>query len=321
MRKLYWWLLLLVGGMSPTAWGACTVTMANAAFGSHSSIVINSTAQPASANLVVACNSAVSLLGNDTITLQLTGATATANSRATLKHTTTSIADVVPVRVCGKANCADNSEIAINGTYSWTGSVLLTLLATRTYTIPIYFLTVPGQQVNGGDYTVTLNFNVGYSICAILGIACDVSTTNPRTSQLTLNVAKDCSAITAPAVGFGSAPLVKNFPTISQNIVVTCTKGSTFTIGINDGIYVNGGVRYMANTASTSVRMAYEIYKGATTSRWGSSGAERRSSSEGTLSADNMTRTFNYTAKILTNQATPSVAGDYKDTLTVDIVF
>lgn len=321
MRIIYALVLLIVGAFSPAAWSACTVTMANAAFGSHSSIVINSTAQPASANLVVACSSAVSLLGNDTITLQLTGATASANSRATLKHTTTSITDVIPVRVCGKANCADNSEITINGTYSWTGSALLTLLATRTYTIPIYFLTVPGQQVNGGDYTVTLNFNVGYSICAILGIACDVSTTNPRTSQLTLNVAKDCSAITAPAVGFGSAPLVKGFPTISQNIVVTCTKGSTYTIGINNGSYSNGGVRYMANIQTPASRMAYDIYKGSTANRWGSTGAERRNSTEGTVAADNMTRTFNYTAKVLTTQATPSVAGQYKDTLTVDIVF
>lgn len=318
MRRLFWLILLLVGGISPAAWGACTVTMANAVFEDKSSVSVNNAAQSTSANLIVACSSAVSLQGNDTITLQLTGASATASSRGTLKHTNTLITDVIPVRVCGKANCADNSEILVNGSYSWSGAVLLTLLATRTYTIPIYFVTVPGQQVNAGIYSVTLNFNVGYSICAILGIACDVSTTNLRTSQLTFNVTKDCMTIAAPAVGFGSAPLVKNFPTIAQSIAVNCTKGSTFTIGINNGTYPSGGVRYMANG---SARMAYDIYKNSTTNRWGSSGTERRDSTEGTLGSDGLTRTFNYTAKVLTTQATPAVAGDYTDTLTVDIAF
>ena len=64
-----------------------------------------------------------------------------------------------------------------------------------------------------------------------------------------------------------------------------------------------------------------DIYKNSTTNRWGSSGTERRDSTEGTLGSDGLTRTFNYTAKVLTTQATPAVAGDYTDTLTVDIAF
>lgn len=50
-----------------------------------------------------------------------------------------------------------------------------------------------------------------------------------------MTVTNDCSTMTTPDVNFNSAPLVQNFPTVSQSVAVTCTKGSTYTIGINNG--------------------------------------------------------------------------------------
>lgn len=316
MRKIYWLLLLVVGSFSSSAWSACTTTMANASFGSKTSVLINSTAQETSSNMVVTCDSLLSLLGTDTITLQLASASTFSGTRATMTNTATG--DVVPIRLCGQASCATSSEVAIGSTYTWSGNVLLGLLNSRTYTVPLYFMTVPGQQVSAGNYVVTLNVLVGYRLCAIGGILCDVGTNIPRSLQVNVTVTNDCMTINTPAVSFGSAPLVKNFPTISQNISVNCTKGSAYTIGINNGANAVSGVRYMVNG---SARMAYDVYKGSTTNRWGSSGTERRNSTEGTLGTDNLTRTFNYTAKVLTTQATPAVSGDYIDTLIVDIAF
>lgn len=317
MRIICGLVLLVIGAFSPAAWSACTVTVANAALGSQTSIQVNTTARQVQANLVITCPTILSVLGTNTISMQY-GAGTSANSRATLTNTVTG--DVVPVRLCTEQNCANASEVAVGGTKNWSGATLAGLYAAEVYTLPLYFVTVPGQQVSAGSYQVTANFAITYSICNVL-IFCETANNLPRTSQVSLTVTSDCLTITAPAVGFGSAPLVKSFPTISQNIVVTCTKGSTYTIGINDGTYPNGGVRYMANVLTPAARMAYDIYKGSTTNRWGSSGAERRNSTEGTVAADNMTRTFSYTAKVLTTQATPSVVGQYKDTLTVDIVF
>lgn len=318
MRAMYGLILLVLGGFSSVAWSACTVTLGNGAFGSPTSIQVNSTAQTASTNLVVTCSAILSVLGSNTVTMQYSSAGTSASSRATLTNTVTG--DVVPVRVCTKQECADNSEVTINSSYSWSGSLLLGLFNAQTYTLPVYFMTVPGQQVSAGSYQVTANFAISYNICNLLGLLCETTTTPiARSSQLAMTVLSDCQTITAPTVGFGSAPLVRDFPTISQNIVVTCTKGSAYTIGIDNGGYASGTVRNMANG---SARLAYDIYKGSTSSRWGSTNAaERRSSTEGTLAADNMTRTFSYTARVLTTQTTPSVLGSYKDTLTVDIVF
>ena len=67
--------------------------------------------------------------------------------------------------------------------------------------------------------------------------------------------------------------------------------------------------------------MSYDIYKEATSNRWGSSGSERwASASSSQVSTDGLLRTYNYTAKVLTSQATPP-AGTYTDTLIVDVAF
>jgi spore coat protein U-like protein len=73
--------------------------------------------------------------------------------------------------------------------------------------------------------------------------------------------------------------------------------------------------------ASGNNRMSYEIYKEATANRWGSSGSERWSSGASSqVSADGLLRSYNYTARVLTTQATPP-AGNYSDTLVVDVAF
>jgi len=72
---------------------------------------------------------------------------------------------------------------------------------------------------------------------------------------------------------------------------------------------------------SGSNYLSYDIYKEATGNRWGGSGSERwTSATSSQVSADGLLRTYNYTAKVLTNQATPP-AGTYTDTLIVDVAF
>lgn len=138
------------------------------------------------------------------------------------------------------------------------------------------------------------------------------------TMQLNLTVTNDCITINAPNVNFGSAPLVKNFPAISQAVSIICTKGSSYTVGINNGSYANGNVR---NMASGNNRLSYEIYKASTTNRWGSVGTERwTSSASSSTSSDGLLRTYNYTAVVLPSQSTPP-AGTYTDTVVVDIAF
>lgn len=325
MRIRRFGLLLLVWLFSLPAQAACTVALANAAFGSLSSFTVNSTEQQTSANLVVTCDTVLSLLtAGDTISMNVLSATTTSGTRAAMKRTdNTTIPDVIPVRVCGTSTCSNSTETAVGSTYTWSGSTLLGLLSSKTYTLPIYFRSVAGQSVSAGPYQVNITLNVSYSVCAISALGLCVGTpqtgTQPMTTQLTMTVTNDCITITAPDVNFGSAPLVSSFPTVSQSITITCTKGSTYTVGINNG--ANAGSGSVRNMVSGSNSMSYEIYKGASGNRWGPTGTDRWASSiPSSVSADGTVNTYNYTAKVLSGQTTPP-AGSYTDTLVVDVAF
>ncbi len=316
-------LFLLLMGCSPLAWSACTVTPTNGVFGTVTSFALNSTEQEISGSLTVQCDAVLlNLLTGNAITMQLSSASAAVSNRAILRRVDNPAStDTIPVRLCGAAGCNNNSETLIGGSYTWSGNALLDLLNTRRIVLPIYFRTLSGQTVAAGQYQATFNLNVTYNICSIglLGGCGSWQTgTVPLAVTATISITNDCITIAAPNVNFGSAPLVKNFPAVAQGVAVTCTKGSVYSVGINNGSNASGNVR---NMASGNNRLSYEIYKGSTSDRWGSSGTERwASSASSLLSANGLVRTYNYTARVLTNQATPP-AGTYSDTVVVDIAF
>ncbi|EPE2229231.1 Csu type fimbrial protein [Cronobacter turicensis] len=312
-------LVIVLSLVSLPALAECRVSGTSAAYGSQTSFVINSTVQTTTATLTLDCDAVLNVLNNDFVTLTLTGATTTSGTRATLGRSGDTT-DRIPLQVCAQSGCPSGSELAINGNYRWTGQSLLNLLTSKRYTFPIYLRTLQGQNVAAGAYQVTLNFSVNYSICA-LGVAVCLTPQNGTTtftSLVTLTVTNDCSTITAPNLNFASAPLVKDFAPVSQTIAITCTKGSTYTVGINNGNNAVGSVRNMASGAN---RLSYEIYKGSTTNRWGVSGTERwASTSASQVSTDGLLKSYQYTARILATQNTPP-AGSYTDTLVVDVAF
>lgn len=321
MKRMLLLLLLLM--TSGSSWAACNVSTVNASFGNVTSFALSGAGEvETTGTLVVSCDAVLNLLTNDSVTLNYTSATVSANSRATMKRTdNAAITDVIPTRLCGLSGCSGSTEVQIAKAYTWSGSTLLSLLGAKQYNIPLYFRTVPGQNVSAGPYQVILTFSINYNVCSVgLAGVCLTPQTGTATTSITLNmnVTNDCSAMTTPNVNFNSAPLVQNFPTISQAVSVTCTKGSVYTIGINNGANSLNGVRRMA---SGNNFMSYDIYKGATNNRWGGSGTERwASAASSQVSTDGLLRTYNYTAKVLTNQATPP-AGTYNDTLIVDVAF
>ncbi|MEG7361520.1 spore coat U domain-containing protein [Pseudomonas citronellolis] len=139
--------------------------------------------------------------------------------------------------------------------------------------------------------------------------------------QLTVQVRRDCQ-LNAPAVNFGSAPLIAGFRPVQQRIQVRCSKGTSYDVGLSDGVNASGGQRHMASGGN---RLAYELYKSSSGSeRWGSAGTERRPSSSAELnpgSLDGLTyQGFDYRAEILPDQPTPP-AGAYSDSVVVDVRF
>ena len=321
MRRLLWALLLLVG-LCQTAQAVCTLTPpSTASFGTRTSFVINSTVLDTSATFTLDCTAVLTLLTNDFIRLTYVSSTNPVGTRGTLRNTANT--DSIPFVVCSQANCAAPGEIATAGSYTWSGNQLLGLLSGKRYALPFYFRTVAGQNISAGTYQATLNFRLDYSICETGIAVCLSAQTGSPTFSMTLNVivTNDCSTINAPAVSFGSAPLVQNFAAVTQNIVITCTKGSAYTVGLNNGLYANGNVRNMASTTTPANRLSYEVYKGNTNTRWGISGTERwASTASSSISTDQLSRTYNYTARVLPTQTTPP-GGTYTDTLVVDVAF
>ena len=326
--KLLLLLALTLGGFSATLRAACTLPASTASFGSVTSFVINTTASTSSTTANVNCGagSTVSLLSGNNITLQLAGASATSGTRGARTRAGVTGSDTIPVQLCTAANCATEMTIGATPiTYNSTQLVnLIGLLGGLNFSIPLYLRTLPGQVVAAGNYTLTLNVAVTYRICtgiAALGLCLAGQDQNGSgTIPITLNltITNDCATITAPNVSFGSAPLVSGFAAVSQSISVVCTKGSTYTVGLSNGNNASNGVRSMASGVN---RLSYEIYKGTSSNRWGPSGTERQASANATtVSGDGLTRTFPYTARILTTQTTPP-AGNYSDSVVVDVAF
>ncbi|MGK9173070.1 spore coat U domain-containing protein [Yokenella regensburgei] len=322
MRKVFLTLVLLLISI-PHARSACRANFSNASpsLGTQvSSFVLNTNEQTTTLNLLLDCDSTLTLLTNDSVTLTAISPTPFVGDRAVMRRTdATASTDAIAFRLCGLNTCSAASEISRIKGYTWTGGVLLTLLGSKRYTLPLFLRTVTGQTVSAGTYQGVMTLNLYYSICAegVIGCATNQVGNLPLTLTVNMTVANDCTTITAPAVAFGSAPVAKSFPTISQSVGVTCTKDYAYTVGINNGLNASGNVRRMASGATN--RLSYEIYKGSTTSRWGSTGSERWASAiSSAVSSDGTLRTFNYTAQVLPNQITPP-GGVYSDTLTIDI--
>lgn len=196
-----------------------------------------------------------------------------------------------------------------------------------TKTMPLYLGSLIGSNVAAGLYTETLSIFWNWNYCSGIGVGgiCLGRDTSSGTATLTvsMNVTNDC-LITAPNISFGSAPVVSGFAVVSgQTINIACTKGSAYTVGLSDGQnpLSAGGRRRMAVGGNY---LAYDIFKSATTTRWGSVGAARRASSTAEVNPGNGLGTgsqvFNYNARVYTDQATPP-AGIYLDNVVLDVGF
>lgn len=314
--------LLLAALLPGTAWAVCNVVAtAPAAFGSVNSTLVRTTVQNASTtNAGLQCTgSLLSLL------------VSTDHIYATITSTTGGLVgpagDVIPYTIY--ANNTTSYPITRGTQFDFARNNLadaLGLLNGNTpKTVPLYLRTVVGANVAAGAYTETLNIAWVWNYCSGIGLGSiclgrDTGSGN-QTVTVTLTVTNDCQ-ITTPNISFASAPVVAGFATVNQSVSLSCTKGSAYTVGLDDGQNVSGGRRRMKS--GTSNYLAYDIFKSAGTTRWGSVGAARRSSSDADVNPGNGTGTgsqvFNYNAKVYTDQATPP-AGSYLDNVILDVAF
>ncbi|KAE9658916.1 spore coat U domain-containing protein [Pseudomonas sp. PB105] len=304
---------------------ACSVvTSAPASFGSISSMTVRTAAQTSSTtNAGLRCTSAlISLL----VPSDHFYATITSTQSGMVGPT----GDVIGYTIYG--NNSSSYPITRGTQFDFGGAggiaqVLGLIAGPGAKTVPLYLSSITGSNVAAGLYTETLNIAWNWNYCSGIGVGgiClgrDIGNA-VATLTVSMTVTNDCQ-ITAPNISFGSAPVVSGFTAVTgQTINIACTKGSAYTVGLSDGqnpLSVGGRRRMI----SGSNYLAYDIFKSAGTTRWGSVGAARRASSTAEVNPGNGLGTgsqvFNYNAKIYTDQTTPP-AGTYLDNVVLDVGF
>ena len=304
------------------AWALCaSVATAPAAYGSVNSTLVRTTVQSASTtNAGLQCTgSLLSLLtSNDHFY-----ATFTSSSSGLVGPT----GDVIPYTLYADNTTSYPISRGVQFDFARNGIIdaLGLLNGTTPKAVPLYLKTVVGANVAAGLYQETLNIAWSWNYCSGIGIGAiclgrDIGSGN-QTLLVSLTVTNDCQ-ITTPNISFASAPVVAGFGTVNQSVSVSCTKGSNYTVGLDDGQNVSGGRRRMKSSANNY--LAYDIFKSAGAVRWGSVGAARRSSSDAEVNPGAGTGTgsqvFNYNAKVYTDQATPPAA-TYTDSVILDVQF
>ena len=316
---------LLAMVLAAEAQALCTtVSTTSANFGTVSSMLVRSTSQPASTtNAGLSCTgSLLSLL------------TTNDHFYATISSTTSGLVgptgDVIGYTLY--ANNSTSYPITRGTPFDFARNSIIDLLgllgsSTVAKTIPIYMGSITGSNVAAGVYTENLSIFWNWNYCSGIGAlgVCLGRDVSSGTQNLTVNmtVSNDC-LITAPNISFGSAPVVSAFATVTgQTISLNCTKGSAYTVGLSDGqnpVSVGGRRRMVAS----GNYLAYDIFKSAGTTRWGSVGSARRASSDAEVfpgnGLGNGSQVFNYNARIYTDQATPP-AGTYLDNVVLDVGF
>ncbi|MGL6089463.1 MAG: Csu type fimbrial protein, partial [Pseudomonas paracarnis] len=267
---------------------ACSVvSTVPASFGSISSMTVRTAAQTSStANSGLSCTSAlISLL----VSTDHFYATITSPQTGMVGPT----GDVISYTIYGNNSTSypitRGSQFDFGGAGGIAQSIGL-IAGPGAKTVPLYLSSITGSNVAAGVYTETLSIAWVWNYCSGIGLGgiCLGRDIGSGTASLTVSmtVTNDCQ-ITAPNISFGSAPVVSGFSAVSgQTINIACTKGSAYTVGLSDGqnpVSV-GGRRRMVSGGNY---LAYDIFKSAGTTRWGSVGAARRASSTAEVNPGN----------------------------------
>ncbi len=130
-----------------------------------------------------------------------------------------------------------------------------------------------------------------------------------------ISIDDDCNIVAAVDLNFGSHGLINSNVDSATAVLLTCTSGTTYDIGLNAGTTAGGttSVRKMTTAGAT---IDYQLSQdGGHATNWGNSVGVDTVSSTGTGSL----QVFPIFARVPT-QTTPA-AGVYSDTITVTVTF
>ncbi|WP_447952848.1 Csu type fimbrial protein [Sphingopyxis chilensis] len=312
---------------APASAQACTTATTSIDLGAHSSFAVATDPQSGSGSAGLQCDILLAALtphyvglGIDASTFQLTGP-----DGDLIGYTASLTPNGAPLAV---GNFQNLSSLSLVSLFSGTNS-----------SIPIYIRTAATPALRAGTYSGHIDLRWYYSVCALGVAVCLSHSESPgfvRPILLTpldwgsgtavrvnieLEVEKDC-IITAPDLDFGQAPLAGSFSPVTRTILIRCSAGAAYTVGLDDGAHASGGIRRMQSGVHY---LQYEIYKSVSSpDRWAAIGGARRGSETADSGAgiyDTVTtQGYGYRAEVLPGQATPP-PGSYSDTIRIDVAF
>ena len=324
-RMSAWLLLGLATGLGiGQAAAACVVGSAQPAdFGSVGSITLRTTAQATSTyNAGIHCSGGV---------VQPWGAADT-YFRVTFNSANGGLKradDLLNYQLYASADSASNTALLPEAALDLAGLGVVDAVGllhnSGGNVMPLYLTLAAGSNVAAGSYadTISLVWEWRYCTAGAGSGTCSLYDEGRGIASFPVNlvVQNDCT-IDAADLDFGSAVLPSGFATASGEIRVACTKGSAYSVGLDDGRNLLAGRRNMRS--AQGALLAYDVFQGAGSLRWGSVGAQRRDSMGAdvnpALGLGVAKQVFNYNAKIYADQG-PVPAGSYVDTILIDVAF
>lgn len=161
----------------------------------------------------------------------------------------------------------------------------------------------------------TIVVSAGLVIAA--GSTVDAASTATATMAVSATVVNNCT-ISTSALSFGTYDPIATHNAMALDgtgaVTVTCTAGSTPTVGISTGVNASGSARRLASGSSY---LTYELYSDSgRSSVWGNSGSDLYTPG---ATSSRTARTFTVYGRVTGGQDVP--AGVYTDTVTATVNF
>lgn len=306
-------LLITLGGAS-AAQAICSTSSPSVTFTPGSSYDVQANGIPSVSSAAgLSCSSpTLSVLGTSYARATMTSANGFQLSNG---------ADTIPYLVSPMSDFSQSfNQTATFDYMNITFLALLGILNGNNFT-PMLYLKLNGMpNVSAGTYTDTLTINWSWKVCNSVqaGTLCVgyETATGSSTILVKLVVGQDCR-INAPDVSFASAPLASQFATVSQAVLVDCTKNSSYKVSFTSG---NGGSarpwRAMSDGAGHSLQ--YNIYQPDGTTIWDETNPTLSATAGSGSTTPSQAQA--YKVKINPAQITPP-AGHYQDLVSVVISF
>lgn len=153
---------------------------------------------------------------------------------------------------------------------------------------------------------------------AALSLAAAPALTQTATSQFNvqMTITSDCQINSAGNLDFGSTGVIAGNRDAANSIVVQCTSGTPYHVGLNEGLGAGATVASRVMTGPSSSTIGYSLYTDAARSLvWGNTVNTNTMSASGNGAA----QTYTVYGRVPL-QDTPA-AGTYTDTVTVTLTY